>query len=191
MSAESFTIAAARSAPDVTEVALLFREYAASLGIDLSFQHFDEELSQLPGEYAEPAGTLLLAHVGEAAAGCVALRPLAVYRTGSTPVLDVHRTGSTPVLAADRTDSAPIVESGVCEMKRLYVRPGYRGLGLGEALTAAVIAAARTRGYERMRLDTLPSMQRARALYARLGFVEIAPYRFNPVEGTSFLELTL
>jgi putative acetyltransferase len=191
MSAESFTIAAARSAPDVTEVGLLFREYAASLGIDLSFQHFDEELSQLPGEYAEPAGTLLLAHVGEAAAGCVALRPLAVYRTGSTPVLDVYRTGSTPVLDADRTGSAPILESGVCEMKRLYVRPGYRGLGLGEALTAAVIAAARTRGYERMRLDTLPSMQRARALYARLGFVEIAAYRFNPVEGTSFLELTL
>jgi ribosomal protein S18 acetylase RimI-like enzyme len=158
VSAAPFVIAPAETASDMTAVARLFREYAESLGIDLGFQHFDEELASLPGEYAPPRGALLIARVAHDVAGCVAVRPL---------------------------------DGDTCEMKRLYVRPQFRGLKLGEALAHAIIDAGRARGYARMRLDTLPTMTSARQLYQRLGFREVAPYRYNPIEGTSFLELTL
>jgi ribosomal protein S18 acetylase RimI-like enzyme len=79
----------------------------------------------------------------------------------------------------------------ICEMKRLYTKPQFRGLGIGRTLCETVIGKARQMGYQSMRLDTLSSMKTARDLYLSLGFKEIEPYRFNPVEGASFMELTL
>jgi ribosomal protein S18 acetylase RimI-like enzyme len=152
----------------IAEARQLFVEYADSLGFDLGFQGFGEELAGLPGDYAAPRGRLLLAVHDGRVAGCVALRDLALHD------LALHD-----------------LDSGICEMKRLYVRPGFRGLQIGHALALAVIAEAREIGYDRMRLDTVPAMERAQALYVSLGFREIPPYRFNPIPGTAFLELDL
>ena len=85
----------------------------------------------------------------------------------------------------------PLPRTGCCEMKRLYVAPHGRGLGLGTALIAAIIQAARRIGYHEMRLDTLPDMQAARALYRQAGFSPTAPYYDTPIAGTTFLARTL
>jgi len=140
------------------EARLLFEEYAASLDVNLSFQHFDEELANISSQYSPPNGSLLLAFSEDQTAGCIALRRLS---------------------------------EGACEMKRLYVKPQFRSLKLGRLLAEKIIKEARRLGYERMLLDTLPSMAKAQGLYKTLGFREIAPYRFNPVEGTVFMELQL
>jgi putative acetyltransferase len=83
------------------------------------------------------------------------------------------------------------LDDATCELKRLYVRPQARGAGLGRRLAEAAVAEARRLGYSRMRLDTVPGMEAAQALYEQLGFRKIAPYTTNPIEGTRFLELDL
>jgi putative acetyltransferase len=83
------------------------------------------------------------------------------------------------------------ISNEICEMKRLYVRPRFRGRGLGNSLALSVIREAKRRSYHKMRLDTLPSMIEALALYESLGFKQIAPYRHNPIQGAVFLELDL
>lgn len=141
---------------------LIFRDYAAGLGVDLCFQDFDAELLALPGDYAPPRGALLLALVNGVVAGCCALRPI---------------------------DSSDYVNAA--EMKRLYVRPGFRGLGLGRQLAEAILDAARLAGYDAVLLDTLDDMEIARAMYQELGFKEIPPYYHNPLAGAHYLKADL
>jgi ribosomal protein S18 acetylase RimI-like enzyme len=83
------------------------------------------------------------------------------------------------------------IDAARCEMKRLYVRPGLAGRGLGRTLVAAILGEAKAIGYEVMVLDTLPQMTAAQHLYESLGFRDTAPYRFNPVAGARFLALEL
>ena len=136
----------------------LFNEYADGLGISLCFHNFDQELNNLPGDYAPPDGRLLLAKDDDEIAGCIAMRKLG---------------------------------PGVCEMKRLFVRPAYRSTGLCRVLVNSIIDEARKLGYTHMRLDTLPGrMDKAIALYQSIGFVEIEPYYIS-VEGAKFMELDL
>jgi putative acetyltransferase len=153
------TIKQAESGAQIAQVRELFLEYAKSLGFSLCFQSFDQELAGLPGDYASPAGRLLLAEYEGQLAGCVALHRLAPE---------------------------------ICEMKRLYLRPAFRGKGLGRKLAEIIISEARGIGYQRLRLDTVePVMKDAVALYRMLGFREIAPYRANPIEGALYMELVL
>jgi putative acetyltransferase len=84
-----------------------------------------------------------------------------------------------------------LLSPGICEMKRLYVRPQYRGTGIGRMLVQQVIAEAREIGYEKMRLDTAPGMEEAIGLYRHFGFREIEPYRFNPLPGALYFELDI
>ncbi len=100
------------------------------------------------------------------------------------------------LLAVDDTQAVGCVASrklddGICEMKRLYVKPAYRGKGLGRGLAEAVIAEARAIGYTKMRLDSLLSLKEAAALYRSLGFIEVPPYRYNPLPDAVFMEIGL
>jgi putative acetyltransferase len=155
-------IIAAHSSAELAAARTLFAEYAQSLNVDLCFQNFDAELLTLPGDYAAPAGALLLARVDGTVAGCVAMRPLP---------------------DTDHTDA--------CEMKRLFVRKPFRRFGLGRLLTQRLMDLATQAGHSCMLLDTLDTMEAARGLYASLGFVDIAPYYFNPIAGAHYLKVRL
>ncbi len=155
------------TAGDLPSVGEMFIEYATWLGVDLSFQHFDEELTSLPGKYSPPDGLILLANTAsdgaadttsDSVAGCVALRRF-----------DARR----------------------CEMKRLWVREPFRKLGVGQLLVSSIITAARAAAYEAMVLDTLRSMIPARRLYESFGFREINSYYNNPLPGAVYLSLDL
>jgi GNAT superfamily N-acetyltransferase len=153
-------IAPVRTADDLAATIRLFRAYASSLDVDLSYQNFEEEMAAMPGKYAPPGGELLLARdAASDAIGCVGLRP--------------------------------IEPDGCCEMKRLYVAPEDRGCGLGKALVDVLVEVAERIGYQEMRLDTLPSMAGAQALYRKLGFEVITPYYETPVAGTVFMRRVL
>jgi ribosomal protein S18 acetylase RimI-like enzyme len=151
-------IMSASTPADMAAAAALFRDYAASLPVDLAMQGFAEELASLPGVYAPPHGALLLAKDGETVLGCIALKPLA---------------------------------PGVAEIKRLYVKPEARGLKLGAALIAAIIQEAQRLEYRELKLDTLPHLQAAIALYRRAGFEAIALYGSHEYPGLICLGKTL
>ena len=156
--ASQIRIAEARWPDDQALAEALFREYVASLGVDISFQNVDAELSSLPGKYARPGGVVLIAREGDEAAGIGAYRAL---------------------------------EAGIAEMKRLYVRPRWRGVKLGRELAEELIEDARVQGYRTIVLDTLQSMDAAKRLYLSLGFRPIAPYYDNPLPGTTYMALEL
>ena len=158
---DPFTITHAKFPQDLDDITVLFKEYTQWLDIDLAFQDFATELTTLPGRYGPPQGSLLLARH--------------------------NGTGA----AIGCVGLRPLGSNGICEMKRLYVQPTGRGLGVGKALAAAVITEAKKLDYIAMRLDTLPTMHSARALYKSLGFAEISPYYDTPIEDTVFLELSL
>jgi ribosomal protein S18 acetylase RimI-like enzyme len=151
-----------RSLAELESVRALFVEYASALNIDLCFQNFSQELEALPGEYTAPRGALVLVLVDGQPAGCCAMRPLD---------------------AVDYTNA--------CEMKRLYVRPSYRGMQMGRMLAESILDLSRQAGYDSILLDTLDDMESARALYQELGFEEIPPYYFNPIAGAHYLRAKL
>lgn len=160
--AAAISLRPAQFPDDLQTVRDLFLDYQAGLGIDLCFQGFEAELAELPGAYAPPAGALLLAFVDDEPAGCCALRPL--YNTDHL---------------------------NACEMKRLFVRPAFRGFGLGRLLVERVLSDGQLAGYTTMLLDTLSDMETARALYQEMGFVEVAPYYHNPIPGAHYLKVDL
>ena len=141
----------------------LFHEYAAIPGVAPCVEDFEKEVASLPGFYAPPAGRLLLA--------------LQESRGSS---------GEAAACVALRK-----LDQDTCEMKRLYVRPAFRGAGAGRELVKVLIAEARSIGYRRMLLDTRPSMKEAHKLYRKIGFREFSSYQKNPIPGALFFELPL
>lgn len=162
MNSPAISLIAPDSADDWDSTRQILREYAASLDVDLCFQEFELELRALPGQYEAPGGAMLLALVDGQVAGCGGFRPL----------LDVDY-------------------ANACEMKRLFVRPAFRGFGLGRLLAQGLIDSATQAGYSAMLLDTFDDMESARSLYDSLGFEPVPPYYFNPIPGAHYLKVDL
>lgn len=159
---EAVAVSVAASTSDRADFAALVREYVDWLAVDLGYQGLEAELSELERVYGPPGGILLARAADGAALGGVAVKPL------------------------------PALGSGICEMKRLYVRPAGRGLGLGRCLGEAAMAHARAAGFTAMVLDTIPSrMGDAVAMYAKLGFSRRTAYYDTPIAETIFLERIL
>jgi len=155
-------IITAKSASEISLIRDLFQEYAISLGVDLSFQNFDNELAELPGRYASPKGLLLLAYFNQQAAGCCALRPFESR-----------------------------LHINAAEIKRLYVRPDFRKNNIGKKLVEAAVTYAKKVSYETILLDTWDSMTTAIRVYEQLGFQPMAPYYDTPIANTQFFKLKL
>jgi GNAT superfamily N-acetyltransferase len=186
-----FHIRPATSPSDLAQTKVLFTAYASSLPISLTFQNFAQELASLPGLYAPPTGIIFLAFLGP---------PPNDSSPQPEPESLHHETpGSEPVgvIALRPLPSSPLNTSTnttnkkACEIKRLYLTPSSRGLGIGKVLVEAVIQEARRLGYEEVKLDTLRSMTSARKLYEGAGFVEVEKYYDNPFAGTAFLGMSL
>jgi ribosomal protein S18 acetylase RimI-like enzyme len=148
---------------DIPEVRAMLAEYVAWIGLDLAFQEIDAEIDGLPGEYAPPRGALFVVPERSAVARSAKVERLAAM-IAIRPIDDV-----------------------TCEMKRLFVRPEARGRGLARRLITRALDEARELDYEEIRLDTLPMMGDAQALYLALGFVDIPPYYETPIAGTRFM----
>ena len=164
---------------DLPRIRQLVREYVAWIALDLAFQEIDAEIDGLPGDYAPPRGALLVAsRPGEPPVAMIALRPL---HTACLADLSA--------VASGEGGSARSAKAG--EMKRLFVQPSARGQGLARTLILRLLDEARAIGYQEIRLDTLPMMGDAQAIYGALGFIDIAPYYDTPIAGTRFMALRL
>lgn len=157
---------------DADSILSLFSGYAASLGIDLTFQSFQEELDSLPGKYAPSQGGSLL--IARADTGANNMNGLVDSISSRFPF-------ALGCVALRRSSD------DWCEMKRLYVLKETRGERLGEKLVEAILAQAKDLGYRGMRLDTLPEMTVAQRLYRKYGFVDIPPYYDTPIQRTVFM----
>jgi GNAT superfamily N-acetyltransferase len=169
-----FTIRPATAA-DVPAVRDMLREYVDWIALDLAFQEIDAELAGLPGEYAPPSGALFVATDGQQLVAMIGLRPL---HEPPCPA-------GLPSVAQSAKGEAHSAKAA--EMKRLFVRPAARGQGLAKQLIAQVLDEARRLGYAELRLDTLPMMGDAQALYAAMGFTDIKAYYDTPIAGTRFM----
>lgn len=138
--------------------AVLFREYAAWLNIDLCFQNFEAELLQLDSMYASPVGGIILCREENEYIGCVGIRK---------------------------------IDDETAEMKRMWVKTGHHGKGIGSELLNRALQLAKDCGYKKIRLDTLNTMAPAISLYRKNGFAEIAPYYHNPDERALYFEKLL
>ncbi|HYP82663.1 MAG TPA: GNAT family N-acetyltransferase [Variovorax sp.] len=176
-------IITAEDAHQLEAVRAIFREYAQSLAVDLGFQGFEEELRDLPGDYAEPRGALLLALIDAKPDAAAQAGASMLTRTGGQRAHVAACCALRPLDSADYPNAA--------EMKRLFVRPAFRGRGLGRQLAEAALDAARSAGYSCVLLDTLDDMEAARALYEELGFESVPPYYHNPIAGAHYLKCEL